>query len=1103
MASNGTHNDFINITTPHSRAPSMVQETPAPAPRPRLPVRKQAPQRNIDEFWNKFTTKHPGKIFTILPDNLYAKRAAAHAPRGSIPGVNALASYEEAKEACTRKVAKIVKECRRLNQKYRDPHFDIEADFKRSQLIPDTPADCLTGLNEENADFHPLSVKRVEDIFDEPRFFIEGATANDVRQGNDGDCWFMSALATISNKEELIQRVCVARDEQVGVYGFVFHRDGEWISEVIDDKLYLIKEDFDEAKLERSHWLELQNRKSPEDEYRTVMQTGSRALYFAQCSDPNETWLPLLEKAFAKAHGDYSAINGGFVGEGIEDLTGGVTSEIFATDILDKDKFWREELMNVNKTFLFGCGQMGGIYGARKGIQEKHAYSVMEAREIDGQRLLKLRNPWGRTEWTGRWSDGSEEWTPEWMKKLDHKFGDDGVFWISYKDLLRTYQHFDRTRLFGPEWTVSQQWTSVNVPWSVDYLDTKFKIHLAKGGPVVIVLSQLDDRYYQGLEGQYEFNLQFRLHKDDEEEYIVRSNGTYYMTRSVSTELDLEPGNYTVLLKIKATRIPDNPTPDEVIRMTCTKRREKLLSIGLSYDLAHAKGHFREQEEDKAKRHKEERVERKKAEMKQAHQRRKRLRQKAELRDLKKAAKETRKLNRSGDMAEVERKLESLSGLGINVEEDNRTSGDEDAKPVHQAVSRHHRASSLDPLRERSASPGGGFGGRSGYNKGRDGYNASLPGALQGRGGYNRDSNGSAIPEAAILQGRGGYHHSPQPSPATHSQGFQGRGGYNQNMPGELQGRGGYNQNMPGELQGRGGYNQNMPGELQGRGGYNQNMPGELQGRGGYNTDFPGAYQGRDGYNEGQMTDSPIPTPLPTPMPTPLTDEFRPGTPGQRTYSPRPENRPSTGVRRATLTPIPGIRPGIQVTRGRSASEYSHRAQHGIHSPDDMSDDSWDSDLDGPCSLDSDLSDDEDNIPRMFSERQRYICYNNTRYPYVEEEDEFERDPWNAVCVVGLRVFSRDNTDVTIEVQNSEGEAKKKSDGDDASVASMGTIRRKEKELDVDDSAADATSPMRKRNTGLDDALDFKLNRADEAELVSQIGTAPAGVERSRQGTLS
>jgi hypothetical protein len=45
----------------------------------------------------------------------------------------------------------------------------------------------------------------------------------------------MAALCTLSNKPGLIERVCVARNEDVGVYGFVFHRDGEWISEIIDD----------------------------------------------------------------------------------------------------------------------------------------------------------------------------------------------------------------------------------------------------------------------------------------------------------------------------------------------------------------------------------------------------------------------------------------------------------------------------------------------------------------------------------------------------------------------------------------------------------------------------------------------------------------------------------------------------------------------------------------------------------------------------------------------------------------------------------------------------------------------------------------------------
>ena len=183
-----------------------------------------------------------------------------------------MASYEEAAAICKAKVEKIVRECQRVNQKYRDPHFDIEFDLKWGVR------DCLRTLqadgNEDRwGNFDPGSVKRVGDIFEKPEFFIKGATANDVRQGRDGDCWFMAALCTVSNKPDLIEKVCVARDEKIGVYGFVFYRDGEWRSEVIDDKLYLTKPDYDESWIERNLFEDRQ-RINSEDEYKRIYQVS-------------------------------------------------------------------------------------------------------------------------------------------------------------------------------------------------------------------------------------------------------------------------------------------------------------------------------------------------------------------------------------------------------------------------------------------------------------------------------------------------------------------------------------------------------------------------------------------------------------------------------------------------------------------------------------------------------------------------------------------------------------------------------------------------------------------------------------------------------------
>ena len=395
--------------------------------------------------------------------------------------------------------------------RYRDSEFDIDWDLKWDKGY------CLNGLVRAKFDLSskalqsitsnvPKAVKRVHEIFDKPTFLMkEKVSPAEIKQGSLGDCWLVASLTALANMKIGIQRICVEYDTKIGIYGFVFHRDGEWIISIIDDKLYLTSPDWDSPSVQR-HLLEQIDREDVEKEYRKTYQTGSQSLFFAQCKDQNETWLPLLEKAYAKAHGDYAALAGGWIGEGVEDLTGGVTTELLTSDILDTDEFWTNEILKVNKEFLFGCstGLLDGGYGTRDGISEGHAYVIMEARELkDKTRLVKLRNPWGKGKkgnWEGAWSDGSKEFTPEIQLELNHKFGNDSVFWISYEDLLRKYQHFDRTRLFldCPDWRITHKWISVDVPWKADF-EQKFRIVLKKESDVVLVLSQLDNRYWEGL----------------------------------------------------------------------------------------------------------------------------------------------------------------------------------------------------------------------------------------------------------------------------------------------------------------------------------------------------------------------------------------------------------------------------------------------------------------------------------------------------------------------------------------------------------------------------------------------------------------------------
>lgn len=77
---------------------------------------------------------------------------------------------------------------------------------------------------------------------------------------------------------------------------------------------------------------------------------------------------------------------------------------------------------------------------------DKFAYTVQSVAEADGFCLLRLRNPWGKFEWTGDGSDASPLWNRHKNAKARCKGGDvrvDGFFWMEWKDFRLRFQNVD------------------------------------------------------------------------------------------------------------------------------------------------------------------------------------------------------------------------------------------------------------------------------------------------------------------------------------------------------------------------------------------------------------------------------------------------------------------------------------------------------------------------------------------------------------------------------------------------------------------------------------------------------------------------------------
>lgn len=104
--------------------------------------------------------------------------------------------------------------------------------------------------------------------------------------------------------------------------------------------------------------------------------------------------------------------------------------------------------------YILGAGspahEMGDAATSSEGIVYGHAYSVLSVMDLDGNKLICLRNPHGNAsaEWTGDWGDSSYLWNDRLRTLCGQSFGEDGMFWMCIDDFVYEYRALYVCRMF-------------------------------------------------------------------------------------------------------------------------------------------------------------------------------------------------------------------------------------------------------------------------------------------------------------------------------------------------------------------------------------------------------------------------------------------------------------------------------------------------------------------------------------------------------------------------------------------------------------------------------------------------------------------------------
>lgn len=229
-----------------------------------------------------------------------------------------------------------------------------------AEIVPLTVAGQR--LRDPEVDSNSYVYKRFDN---KPLFSTNGPSADDVRQGQVGDCYFLSALGGAAKvSPDLIRGMIV--DFGDGTYGVRFNNVGG------EKKFYRVDNDL------------------------AVFNANSTTPAYAALGSGGSMWVAIAEKAWAyarHAQGSYASISGGWMSEALTAVGANTQQTQWKTDSANADAF----IDFIEDRLAAGDIVTMAVYDSNDQLNlvGSHAYQIVRVDVAkDGSRQLVIRNPW-------------------------------------------------------------------------------------------------------------------------------------------------------------------------------------------------------------------------------------------------------------------------------------------------------------------------------------------------------------------------------------------------------------------------------------------------------------------------------------------------------------------------------------------------------------------------------------------------------------------------------------------------------------------------------------------------------------------------------------